>query len=120
MKPDRLKNMADERNAVPSAGEAEQVLALEGCSSFADEAALVALVAERVAELLERQPEYLMSLLYRLDVLEEKIVPVMRGQSAEPIPVALARLIVERQKQRLHTRRTMKPRASDQAEEWRW
>ncbi len=119
MEPDRSKNTADEKDVTPLAGELEQVLALEGYS-FADEAALVALVAERVVELLERQPEYLMSLLYRLDVLEEKIVPVMRGRSAEPIPVALARLIVERQKQRLHTRRTMKPRVSDQAEEWRW
>jgi len=86
-----------------------------------DEAALLALVAERVAELLECQPEYLMSLLYRLDVLEEKIVPVMRGQSTEPIPQALARLILERQKQRLETRRTVKPRPTDEAtDEWAW
>ncbi len=85
-----------------------------------DETVLLAMIERRVAELFEHQPEYLMSLLYRLDVLEEKIVPVMRGQSAEPIPLALARLIMERQKQRVETRRRVNPLPMDDAEVWAW
>ncbi|MCS7036096.1 MAG: hypothetical protein RMJ33_01365 [Saprospiraceae bacterium] len=103
-------------------GQVSKSLALEAAEPPPDEAALLALIAERVAELLEHQPEYLMSLLYRLDVLEEKIAPVMRGHSEEPLPVALARLILERQKQRIETRRTVKPHPMnrDEADEWAW
>ncbi len=85
-----------------------------------EEATLLALIAERVAELLEQKPDYLMSFLYRLDVLEEKIAPVMRGQSAEPVPMALARLIWERQKQRMRTKRSVRSRPMNDPEEWAW
>ncbi len=103
-------------------GQVSQTLALEAAETPPDEAALLALIAGRVTELLEHQPEYLMSLLYRLDVLEEKIAPVMRGHSKEPIPLALARLILERQKQRMETRRTVRPRPMDDADadDWAW
>jgi hypothetical protein len=70
---------------------------------------LLAVLAERIADLLERQPEYLMSLLYRLDVLEEKIRPVMHPGAAEPVNWALARLVLERQKQRVETKRSVRP-----------
>ena len=71
----------------------------------ASEEELLALLAERIAEMLERRPEYLMSLLYRLDVLEKKIVPVMRPDAPEPANVGLARLVLERQKERAETKR---------------
>ncbi|MCS6930028.1 MAG: hypothetical protein NZM43_11130 [Saprospiraceae bacterium] len=99
----------------------EAIFALGKDGPPLDESAIVALIADRVSELLEEQPGYLMSLLYRLDVLEEKILPVVRGQSEEPIPLALARLIWERQKQRIATRRQVKPLPMDEeTEEWRW
>jgi hypothetical protein len=111
-----------EENLQKVLDQVNQTLALEAAEMPPDEAALLALIAGRVAELLEHQPEYLMSLLYRLDVLEEKIAPVMRGHGEEPIPLALARLILERQKQRLETRRTVKPHPMDDAdaEDWTW
>ncbi len=114
MAAENFKQVLSQVNSALSLGAAEPPL---------DEPALLALVASRVAELLEHQPEYLMSLLYRLDVLEEKVAPVLRGQSDEPVPLALARLIVERQKQRVETRRTVRPhplRNVDDAEQWAW
>jgi hypothetical protein len=72
------------------------------------EAALLELLSERIAEMLERQPEYLMSLLYRIDVLEEKIIPVLAAGAPEPPHIGLARLVLERQKQRVATKKSVK------------
>ncbi len=93
---------------------------LENAAEPASEEELLALIAERIADLLEHQPEYLMSLLYRLDVLEKKIVPVMHPGAPEPANVGLARLVLERQKQRLETKRTIKPAPLKDMEGWEW
>lgn len=93
---------------------------LQNAAPPASEAELLELIAGRIAELLEKQPEYLMSLLYRLDVLEKKIVPVMRPDAPEPANVGLARLVLERQKQRLETKRTVKPAPLQDMEGWEW
>jgi hypothetical protein len=81
---------------------------------------LLALLAERIGEMLEQRPEYLMSLLYRLDVLERKIVPVMRPDAPEPANWGLARLVLERQKERAETKRTVKPEPLEGLEGWEW
>lgn len=81
---------------------------------------LLALLADRIAEMLEQRPEYLMSLLYRLDVLEKKIVPVMRPDAPEPANWGLARLVLERQKERAETKRTVKPEPLEGLEDWKW
>lgn len=86
----------------------------------ATEAELLALLSERIAEMLERRPEYLMSLLYRLDVLEEKILPVMLPSAPEPANVGLARLVLERQKQRMHTKRNIKTEPIEGWKDWEW
>lgn len=85
-----------------------------------DEATLIQLLATRIAEMLERQPEQLMSLLYRLDVLEEKIWPVMRPDAPEPANIGLARLVVERQKQRISTKRSVKTEPLEGLDGWEW
>jgi hypothetical protein len=84
----------------------------------ATEEDLLALLAERIAEMLERRPDYLMSLLYRLDVLEKKIRPVLDPAAPEPAHIGLARLVLERQKQRLETKRNIKPEKL--GEDWEW
>ena len=85
-----------------------------------NEAELIELLAARIAEMLEKQPEQLMSLLYRLDVLEEKIIPVMHPAAPEPTNIGLARLVVERQKQRIATKRSIKPDPLEGLEGWEW
>lgn len=85
-----------------------------------DEVALLDLLARRIGEMLETQPEYLMSLLYRLDVLESKIRPVMLPGAEEPVNVGLARLVLERQKQRLSTKRNVPTQPLEDMEGWEW
>lgn len=93
---------------------------LENAPPPASEEELLALLADRIAEMLERRPEYLMSLLYRLDVLEKKIAPVMRPDAPEPANWGLARLVLERQKERAETKRTVKPEPLEGLEGWEW
>ncbi len=81
---------------------------------------LLALLAERIAEMLERRPEYLMSMLYRLDVPEEKIHPVMHPDAPEPANRGLARLVLERQKERIETKRTVKSKPLEGMKDWEW
>lgn len=75
--------------------------ALEGPSLEA----LIHALAARVAYMLDKEPELLFSTLYRLDVLEHNINDVLHS-GTEPPAYGLARLIVERQKQKLKTRGT--------------
>lgn len=93
---------------------------LENTLPPANEEELLALMADRIADMLEKQPEYLMSLLYRLDVLEKKIHPVMQPDAPEPANWGLARLVLERQKQRIETKRTIKTKPLEDMEGWEW
>jgi hypothetical protein len=89
-------------------------------NGFGTEEELVQILAERIGEMLERQPEQLMSLLYRLDVLEEKIKPVMHPDAPEPANVGLARLVVDRQKLRIATKQSVKTEPLEGLEGWEW
>ncbi len=93
---------------------------LPEADNFGNEEVLIQMLAKRIGELLERQPEQLMSLLYRLDVLEEKIHPVMRVEAPEPANIGLARLVVERQKQRIATKMSVKSAPLTGLEGWDW
>jgi hypothetical protein len=93
---------------------------LPDTTTVVQEEELIHILAERIGEMLERQPEQLMSLLYRLDVLEEKIGPVMRPDALEPANVGLARLVVERQKQRITTKKNVKTQPLEDLEGWEW
>ena len=65
-------------------------------------------IKERVAYLLETSPELLMSSLYRLDVLEVKITAVLAPDSPVAPIEGLARLILDRQKERIATKKKYK------------
>ncbi len=93
---------------------------LDNAAPPASEEELLSLLANRIADMLEKQPEYLMSLLYRLDVLEKKIHPVMRPDAPEPANWGLARLVLERQKERAETKRTIKPEPLEGMDDWAW
>ncbi len=64
------------------------------------------LVANEVAYMIEHRLDFLISLLYRLDVLEHKIDFALSPHSIEPANIALAKLIIERQQQRILTKQT--------------
>jgi hypothetical protein len=86
-----------------------------------DESELLEILAQQVLIMLEQSPDQLMSMLYRLDVEERKILPVMKAGAEEPVHYGLARLVLERQKQRVATKSEVKinPFSSDM-DDWAW
>ena len=78
----------------------------------ATEEELIALLTSRIEEMLDHEPDILMSSLYRLDVLEHKILAVF-DNPAIPNAEGLARLILDRQKEKQETRRKFGGEAED-------
>jgi hypothetical protein len=85
------------------------------------EEALFEMLCDRISYLIEHNMEYLMSLLYRNDVLEHKILDALSPLNPEPANVALAKLVMERQRQRLATKKQYGSQRSDEVDEdLRW
>ena len=76
---------------------------LEETKTF-DETELEQLLSNRIAYMLDHQLDFLLSLLYRLDVEEQKINMALSPINKIPPALALARLVIERQKQRIATK----------------
>ena len=74
-------------------------------------------ITARVNELLASDPGLLFSYLYRLDVLEYKVKNVMNNPGIDNPAESLAKLILERQLQRLITKRNIKQKPIDG---WEW
>ncbi len=66
---------------------------------------LLAYLADAIAYMIEHKMDFLLSLLYRLDVAERKINEALIPGNKEDANIALAKLVLERQKQRLATKR---------------
>ena len=62
-------------------------------------------VLQRVVELLSESPEKLMSILYRIDVSEEKINDVIKNAPVASIATRIATLIIERMREKIETRK---------------
>lgn len=91
---------------------------LEPSEMPASEAELLAVLAGHIEDMLAHRPDYLMSLLYRLDVLEPKINKALHPGAPEPPHIGLARLVLERQLQRVETKRSIKTAPLKDWEEW--
>lgn len=76
---------------------------------------LLVAIETRVSDLIENQPELLMSYLYRLDVSEAKVNEAMI--SNENVINKISTLILERQLQRVKTKQELK---QDPIEGWEW
>ncbi|MEL6864250.1 MAG: hypothetical protein AAFP19_07525 [Bacteroidota bacterium] len=75
------------------------------------------LLANEVAYMIEHRLDFLMSLMYRLDVEEKKISFALSPMATEAANIALARLIFERQKQRIFTKQVYRQSPIDDIEE---
>lgn len=85
------------------------------------EEALFQMLCDRISWLIEHNMEYLLSLLYRNDVSEARIHHALSPLETDPANVALAKLVMERQKQRLETKKKFgKQDPGDVEEELRW
>ena len=72
-------------------------------------------LARRISEMLDSETELLFSTLYRLDIFESKINAVLNSE--EDTALGLARLVVERQKEKLATRKAYRVDPSDPLED---
>lgn len=61
-------------------------------------------LAERIADMMNYELENLFNILYRMDVTEDKIKYALNPNNSEMPHLSLARIIIERQKQRVKTR----------------
>jgi len=97
--------------------EATQLIArdfeLEAPQEQFSEEELFDLLCDVIAEMIEHRLEFLLSLMYRLDVNEQKVDAALSPSSPEPANAALARLVLERQKQRIFTKRYYKQSKPD-------
>ena len=64
-----------------------------------------AFLIPKIAALLDRNPEYLMHILYRVDVAERDVKQAFGTAPAQDIPAHLADLLIERQLLKLKIRR---------------
>ncbi len=77
---------------------------LPDVESILDEAALLELFTKRVEEMMRDDLGLLLSSLYRLDVEEHKIQTALKS-STVPAAEGIAYLIIERQKEKIETRK---------------
>jgi len=79
---------------------------------------ILRLLAERVVVLLQMGADNFYQLMYRLDISEKKLSAVL---GAEDVPVKIARLIYDRQLQKIQSRKDNKQSGTwDEDPELRW
>lgn len=83
--------------------------ALEAQEAPQTEEELLDMVSNVVAYLIEKRLEYLMQVLYRLDVCENIMRQAFAPDNSEPVNVSLAKAIIERQKKKVLTREEYRP-----------
>jgi len=78
----------------------------------------ISAVANRVAELMETNMELFFNHLYRMDVDERKVHRILNSNSEESVYVSVAKIIIERQRKRLETKRKYKQAKIDGWDEY--
>jgi len=82
--------------------------------NFTTEEALERALSERIFEMIEHDLEHLFSILYRLDVNERKVHAALQPNNYVPGNIAVARLIIARQKEKAATRLKYKQDGQDE------
>lgn len=90
----------------------------ETSEELVTEEELLQMLAERIGFLIENRMEFLLSLMYRLDVDEGKVHLALSPFAEEPPAMGLARLVLARQKQRAHTKQAYKPADLGDLDDW--
>lgn len=90
---------------------------MEATAETLEEADLLQLLADQIAYMIDHRLEFLLSLMYRLDIDERRVNAALSPFSEEPANLALARLVLDRQKQRIFTKKFYKPSNPDN---WNW
>ena len=81
------------------------------------EESILKLLADRIVQVLERGPETFFQLMYRLDISEKKLNAVLQD---EDVAFKIARLIYDRQLQKIRSREAFKGKAEKTDPELEW
>jgi len=79
---------------------------------------LETLLAERVNRMIRQNFGALVQLLYRVDVSETKLRGLLEENSGEDAAIVIAKLILERQWQKIETRRRYRRDVEGEEERW--
>ena len=75
------------------------------------------ILSQQISDMLERKPEYLFSLMYRMDVLEKKITAALHPMAKDLPHIGLTKLVLERQQERNQTREMYRQKPIEDLEE---
>jgi hypothetical protein len=92
-------------------------LGLESPEQYQSEEELTHLLAEKVEYMMEHEMELLLSWLYRMDISEQKVDQALHPTHPEPANIAIAGLLIDRQKQRIASKLKYKQPNTDN---WIW
>lgn len=81
------------------------------------EEAILKLLADRIVTILEHGPETFFQLMYRLDIPEKKLNAVLQD---DDVAMKIARLIYDRQLQKIQSRLTNKVKRESDDPELKW
>jgi len=81
------------------------------------EEAILKLLADRIVTILERGPDTFFQLMYRLDISEKKLNTVMQE---DDVAAKIARLIYDRQLQKIQSRIANRKKTESDDPELRW
>ncbi len=81
------------------------------------EETILRLLAERIVVILERGAETFFQLMYRLDISEKKLNAVLQE---DDVPMKIARLIYDRQLQKIKSRHENRMKSSSDDPELKW
>ena len=87
-------------------------------AAYLSEEEVVRWLADAIDYEMQHRMKYLMSRCYVLDVPEAAVADAFHPDAPEPANVGLARLLYTRQRQRAHTKLTIKPQPLDDELAW--
>jgi hypothetical protein len=94
-----------------------RLLDVPGASVSRDDG--LSILSSAVNDLLVHNPDKLISILYRMDVSEQKIKEMLHSRPNEDAGILIAQLMIDRQEARIIARRTFKmPESDDEEEKW--
>lgn len=93
---------------------------IKGPTDRVTEEELLYVLSERIGYMIEHKFEFLMHLMYRFDVLEHKIRDAISPENEDPANIALAKLVIERQKERIILRQKYKSPDIEDLDGWEY
>ena len=78
------------------------------------------ILSERINELIQNDFQKLISILYRLDINEEKLKHLLKENTKSDAGLIITELIIERQLQKIKARQQFRGRDNDIDENERW